>query len=188
MGDQPTKVKAQIATQRTSGGDLQRVGLRSYALRVVFSPEQVVIHAHDEAVVVAVWENVLVQYRRGPMTEAMLSHIASLVRATNAKRTGPAGALSLLDEAAPVPDASMRRRQSEVIGALMKDGRNHVAVVTAGQGIASSMMRSVARLLYRGTGRVTVVGTDEEAISWLAERVGRERSDLSAFAQHVRAL
>ncbi|MEC7526127.1 MAG: hypothetical protein VYE22_39965 [Myxococcota bacterium] len=155
---------------------------------MTFRPEQVTVHVCDEDTVLARWENVLVQVRRGPMTEATLSQVASIVRSVNARYDGPSGALSIIEPEAPVSSLEMRRRQSQVIGDLMRDGRNHVAVVTPGEGVGASLARSVARLLIRGNKRIAVLATLDEAIGWLAPQLGRTDAELGALAEFARSL
>ncbi|MCA9605531.1 MAG: hypothetical protein KC619_08045 [Myxococcales bacterium] len=139
----------------------------------------------SSALVLTHWENVMVQYRTGPLTPEGLRHVASTARLVRTRRKGKVGLIALLAEDAPMPSTETRKLQRSLIREMMADERSYIVGVARGESTAAHLLRSALRLIVPGLQRMEVCADMTAAARWLAPRLAQTEDDLKALADHT---
>ena len=150
--------------------------------------DELEILVHDEGNFFARWKNVLFQVRSGDMTPSLLGRVESAARLLRASVQGPVGMIAIIEDGASLAGADVREQQAKLLRALLADGRSHMVAVVLGESVGTRAVQTVMRVLLRGTPRLSIAKTPEDAADWLAERLenvtGRE---LRALITEARA-
>lgn len=126
----------------------------------------------NEGNLLARYGNIVLQIRSGAMTLEMLQKMESAALLARAASAGPVGAIAIIEESASLASSDIRARQAQVVKRLLSDTRTHFVTVIVGESVATRAISAVMRLLLIGTPRLKSVGTIDEAVDWLAPRVG----------------
>ncbi len=121
--------------------------------------------------------SVLVQVRVGALTAARLEEIAAIIRKVVQTTPGPWGYLSVLAEGSPLPDASLRRAQRNLIRTELEGRDARVAVLIEGSGVVATLARAAARLIVPGHGAIRIAQDVQEAVEWIGGLLRDVRAD-----------
>jgi hypothetical protein len=143
----------------------------------------------DAGNLVARHRNVLIQVRSGEMTEAILARIESAALLARASAGGNVAMLAVIEDGATLASNEVRKAQATVVRRMLRDPRTYFVTVVAGQTVANQAIQTVMRLLLLNVPRLRSVGTVDEAIAWVIERVeGTETAPLRAAIAEARAM
>jgi hypothetical protein len=116
--------------------------------------------------------NLIVQIRGEEYTlEAIDAQQTGLQLARAQVRTGPIGALLVVDEGAPPTNGEVARRQRELVRSFGADERIYISLVLEGTGAGVALKRALARAVFRGPRR-NISGTVRDGARWLATATG----------------
>jgi hypothetical protein len=147
-----------------------------------FEPAATEIFIDDGDNFVASYKTVILQVRRGVMTEPVVEQIGSLLRLLRARQRSQAGALlAVLEESAELPTGAVRARQMALIREMLTHERSWAATVVAEGTAKGALLRTFMRLLALGHPRVGVFATGPEAGAWLEERVHLPAAEIVSF-------
>jgi hypothetical protein len=136
---------------------------------------------------VAAVGNVLVQVRRGVMTLTMADSISGFARAARLLNRGPAAVLAVLEEGAPLSDPEVRKRQGELISAMLADPEGRQAVVIYGEGALASAKRMMVRHVAASRmSQLSLFADVAPAIDWLGSVLGVDTAALRATVSELR--
>ncbi len=125
--------------------------------------------------------HVLVQVRSGELTEEGLEQIAEHLHAIIPGLDGPCGYISVLEAGAALPDATIRRRQRDLVTQSLEGREARVAVVIEGSGVSTTLFRAATRMIVPGHGAIRIVSNVRDAIEWVRGLLPHARgSDLLA--------
>jgi hypothetical protein len=133
----------------------------------------------------------LVQVRRGAMTLAALNAIERRVREPRVRIVAPGARVALvavLEEGAPVVRDEVREEQRRVIHGMFDGIDGQIAVIVVGDGLVSTLQRTVARGMAFTTRRTRVVKTPEEAAAWVAPHLGVAAAEVRSVVERARGL
>lgn len=111
--------------------------------------------------------------------EQLQRYVASVARGTKL------GFAAVLEEHAGFNRPDVRWRQKELIQRCLVDFDARVAVLIAGEGVASTMLRSVARLLVRSP-VVRITSSPREAADWLASHIAVAPTEVERVVAYAR--
>jgi len=137
----------------------------------------------DEGSVVLRRDRVVVQSRRGVLTEAALDAVHSALEAMRAESTMPIALLVVLERDAPPPPPKLRERMRRFLPELAATPDVWTAIVVAPGGMSASLMRG-ARV---PVGRVHSASTVERACRWLTSATGVVATELRTALDAARA-
>jgi hypothetical protein len=75
-----------------------------------------------------------------------------------------------------------------VINGMFDGFDARIAVIVAGDGLVSTLQRTVARGMAFTSRRVRVVKTPDEAVAWIAPHLGAAAAEVRAVVERARAL
>ncbi|APR79335.1 Hypothetical protein A7982_04682 [Minicystis rosea] len=133
----------------------------------------------------------LIQVRRGAMTLEALTIIDRRIRELRARTVGPGArvcVVAVLEEGAPVVRDDVRVAQRRVVHSLLEGVDARMAVVVVGDGIGSTLQRTVARGIAFANPRVRIVKAPEEAATWMAPHAGATAAEVRSAVEHARTL
>ena len=153
-------------------------------------PHALEILVQDEGNLLARGGNVLFQIRTGQMTQSVLDRFESAVRLMRVSSGGRVGALVVVEDGAGLAPAPLRRRQADLIRVLLGTERTCCVAVILGDSIPTRAVRTVMRLLLRGTPRLFTARTVREGAVRLADEMDGElgASELLRLAERAREL
>ncbi len=150
--------------------------------------ESIEVLVRDSGNLLARYRNVVLQVRTGEMTLPMLQRIESAALLARAATSGNVGAVAIIEEGAVLASADIRAEQAAVVRRLLRDPRTHFVTVVVGQSVGTRAINTVMRLLLLGVPRLRSMGRIDEAIEWLAPKLGNVTpSELRRVIEDARA-
>lgn len=128
-------------------------------------------HRQAQNVVSVLDKRLLVLARSGVLTSAALGQIEHELDAARAAGRKPLGCLSVVFDGAGMSDGALLSRQRVMMRVLLADESTSLALVTMGDSVQTSMIRSFIRVGSMGKRNIKVCSTLSEAIAWLAPRI-----------------
>lgn len=135
-------------------------------------PEEFEVTLEAPGNLVARFRNVLIQVRTGTMTMRMLDDIERSGRLMRAAAPhGRVGAVIIVEETADVPEASVRKRQRDVLRDMTAHSQTYLAGAICGGGVKTSLLRTLTRAITGGMERIYSARSPEDAVEWLADKL-----------------
>jgi hypothetical protein len=131
-------------------------------------------------------ERVVVQVRRGPLTQAMLDVAERDLSPRMQRVSGPIGALAVINADAGPNAPEVQDRQRAVLGALLARPNALMVTVMLGDSVTAAMSRASGRLLFPGKQNIKHARTVEEGAGLIAAAVPGVTA--AAIIESVRAL
>lgn len=133
----------------------------------------------------------LVQVRRGVLTDDALTRIERCARDLRARFMRPGktlGLVAVLEETAAVVSDEVRARQRRLIEAWLEGVDARIATMVVGDGLTPMLQRTVARGVMFGDPRVRITKTTEESAAWIAPHIGAPTAEVASVVERARAL
>lgn len=131
--------------------------------------------------------NVVVQVRRGQLTNDVLESIIVFSRAARVRSGGAFGILSILEPQAPMPAAEVRKRQKELVSVMLSDANTYQALVLLGDSPTVSAQRAIARTTpHSFDSQFTFHAEIEPAILWMSKQIKTDAQLLRATIERLR--
>ncbi len=127
---------------------------------------------HEEGNLLVQYRSALIQVRSGEMTPRVLDRLESASRLARASFAGNVGAVTIIEDGAPLGSAPMRAKQAALIKSLLRDPRTYLVSTVIGDSVVTRSIQTVMRLLLIGVPRIRVTRTIDEAADWLSEKLG----------------
>jgi hypothetical protein len=145
----------------------------------------------EPANVLAAAPPLVVQVRRGVLTDEVLSHLEAVMldlRGRLLRGGKPMGFVAVLEATAAVANDEVRARQRRVIESWMGGVDARIAAMVVGDGLTPMLQRTVARGVMFGDPRVRVTKTTDEAAAWIAPHLGAATAEVASAIERARAL
>lgn len=148
-----------------------------------------IIYADADGTALLWDDRALVQIRRQRLLPEHLHALVARLTTAIDGRQPHYGAFMLLEENAPVLTDDVRRLQRETMLGLMRRRDVSSAVVVLGEGVTTSMQRTLVRMFSIGAPALKVFDNVDDAIAWLEAELRRRNVafDTSRFARDLAA-